>query len=191
MAVSAETSNVRPLNPEGPLPGIPTGGPSSASAEADLEFARSRAVPSAGAETLEDLARLVASLKEELKDLKEKDPDVPRPRASMRTPLTKQRNVDKLPTFTGEGYLVYQDKIETCCEDEVGLRQMLKEAVKKLDVISAQTVRSMALAAGVDAKTSDEYNRELLALLKQTSDATPWNSVKGVKTMVGSRHGGG
>ena len=43
----------------------------------------------------------------------------------------------------------------------------------------------MALAAGVDAKTSDEYNRELLALLKQTSDATPWNIVKGCEDYGG------
>ena len=116
MAVPSASTTVGPLNPEGTLPGVPTGVPDPASAEEDLEYARSRAIP----ETLEDLARLVASLKEEIKNLK--DPDVPKQRASMRTPLTKHRNVDKLPTFSGEGYLVYQDKIETFCKDEVGLR---------------------------------------------------------------------
>ena len=38
--------------------------PDPASAEEDLEYARSRAVPGTGTETLEDLASLVASLRE-------------------------------------------------------------------------------------------------------------------------------
>ena len=71
----------------------------------DFERARAMGVPDdTNPETLEELAQLVADLKKEIKVLKD-------PKGSFRTPLTKQRNVDKLPTFSGESYLVYQDKI--------------------------------------------------------------------------------
>ena len=147
----------------------------------DEEFERARAmgVPDdTNPETLEELAQLVADLKKEIKVLKD-------PKGSFRTPLTKQRNVDKLPTFSGESYLVYQDKIETFCEDEPGLRRMLKDAVKQLEVITAEVAQGLGSAAGVDAKTTSEYNRELLSLLKQTTVETPWNIVKGCEDIGG------
>ena len=100
-----------------------------------------------------------------------------------RIPLSRQRGVDKIPTFSGKEFLPFQKKLLGFCQDEPGCAALLKLVCRKYKGGEINQLKRIEIADEPDvAEILDEtsirmLNSEIHSLLGMVTSGIPWNIV--------------
>ena len=126
------------------------------------------------------MAGMVAEMnakEEELKAMKEDQ--MLQNRNGRRVPLSRQRGVDKIPSFSGKGFLSFQKKFIGFAQDEPGLASILRLISRKYRDKEVNAILMDEIADEADRTDAPIkiLSSEVHSLLSQVTNDVPWSIV--------------
>ena len=119
-------------------------------------------------------------IKEMFNDAEAKAEELKNAKAKNRIPLSRQRGADKIPTFSGKGFLAFQKKLIGFAQDEPGCAALLRLVAKKYkdrqidDMLLSVLADEPDVSDGAPVKV---LNSELHSLLGLVTSDIPWSIV--------------